>query len=88
MRRWRGILPCGSKGGGVAVSDDLKNWEVLNLSVPDNRNMVIFPERVGGEIVRLERPFAAWYMMPPERFEVWLSTSPDGRYWGNSSTVR
>ncbi len=42
--------------GGVAVTDDFHNWEVMSVSVPDNRNMVLFPEKIGGRYVRLERP--------------------------------
>lgn len=72
--------------GGVAVTDDLENWDVLSVSVPDNRNMVIFPERLDGKIVRLERPFAG-YLRPGDRFDTWLSASPDGRYWGDSELV-
>ena len=72
--------------GGVAVTDDLEKWEVLNVSVPDNRNMVVFPERIDGKIVRLERPFAG-YLRPNDRFDMWLSRSPDGRYWGDSALV-
>ncbi len=79
---------CGQRGtrGGVAVSDDLENWEVLSVSAPDNRNMVIFPERVDGKIVRLERPFAG-YGRPGDRFDIWMSCSPDGRYWGDTRLV-
>lgn len=72
--------------GGVAVTDDLHHWDVLNVSVPDNRNMVIFPERIDGKLVRLERPFAG-YLRPGDRFDMWLSASPDGRYWGDSRLV-
>ena len=38
--------------GGVAVTDDFQNWEVLSASPPDNRNMVLFPERIDGDVVR------------------------------------
>jgi beta-1,4-mannooligosaccharide/beta-1,4-mannosyl-N-acetylglucosamine phosphorylase len=69
--------------GGVAVTDDLKNWEVLSVSAPDNRNMVIFPERIDGKLWRLERPFAA-AGRPGDRFDTWISASPDGRYWGET----
>lgn len=72
--------------GGVAVTDDLESWEVLSVSVPDNRNMAIFPERFDGEIVRLERPFAG-YPRPGDKFDIWLSRSPDGRHWGESQLV-
>ena len=46
--------------GAIAVTDDLKNWEVLYVSVPDNRNFALFPERVNGKICRLERPFPVY----------------------------
>src|SRR5918993_1511398 len=32
--------------GGVAVTEDFSSFRVLSLSVPDNRNMVLFPERI------------------------------------------
>ena len=73
--------------GGIAVTDDLKQFEILSLSVPDNRNMVLFPERVGGKYVRLERPFPVYSRGGGELFDVWLSDSPDLRYWGNSALV-
>jgi beta-1,4-mannooligosaccharide/beta-1,4-mannosyl-N-acetylglucosamine phosphorylase len=72
--------------GGVAVTEDFEKWKVLNVSVPDNRNMVIFPQRFGGKIVRLERPFAG-YFRPGDPFDIWMSVSPDGRYWGDSRLV-
>ena len=43
--------------GGIAVTDDFESFEILSLSVPDNRNMVLFPEKIGGRYARLERPF-------------------------------
>lgn len=72
--------------GGIAVTDDLEHFEVLSLSAPDNRNMVLFPERVGGKYVRLERPFPV-YMREKPFFDVWLSDSPDLVYWGNAELV-
>ena len=73
--------------GGIAVTDDLEHFEILSLSVPDNRNMVLFPERVGGKYVRLERPFPVYSRGGGELFDVWLSDSPDLRYWGSSALV-
>ncbi|MBN2389737.1 MAG: glycosidase, partial [Anaerolineae bacterium] len=34
--------------GGIAVTEDFATWEVLSLTAPDNRNLVLFPERIGG----------------------------------------
>ena len=73
--------------GGIAVTDDFDRFEVLSLSVPDNRNMVLFPERIGGRFVRLERPFPVYSRGGRDRFDIWLSDSPDLRYWGNSGLV-
>lgn len=75
--------------GGVAVTDDLERFEVLSLSAPDNRNMVLFPERINGKFARLERPFPVYGSggRGPERFDIWYSDSADGKYWGNTQLV-
>ncbi len=73
--------------GGIAVTDDLDKWEVLSLSTPDNRNMVLFPERLNGKFMRLERPFPIYGRGAPESFDLWFSDSPDCVYWGNSQLV-
>ncbi len=76
-----------SKGGGVvnvtATTEDFESWDIVNVCVPPNRNHVIFPERIGGNIVRLERPFVG----QGQRFHTWISSSPDGRYWGDSEIL-
>jgi beta-1,4-mannooligosaccharide/beta-1,4-mannosyl-N-acetylglucosamine phosphorylase len=55
--------------------------------LPDNRNTGLFPERVGGYFVRLDRPFPVYSRTQPERFDIWLSQSPDLRFWGDSRLV-
>jgi len=76
--------------GGIAVTEDFSRFDILSLSVPDNRNMVLFPEKIGGKYVRLERPFPVYsragigtspFNTP---FDTWISDSPDLAYWGNS----
>lgn len=71
--------------GGIAVTDDFDHWDVLSLSLPDNRNMVLFPEKINGRYVRLERPMLAYYLR--QRYDVWMSTSPDLCDWGESQLV-
>ncbi len=73
--------------GGIAVTDDLKEFEILTLTVPDNRNMVLFPEKIGGYYYRLERPFPIYGRSEPEAFDVWISRSPDMVHWGASDLV-
>lgn len=72
--------------GGIAVTDDFDKFEIISMSVPDNRNMVLFPEKIGGMYVRLERPFPV-YSRGGERFDTWISDSPDLKYWGNSNLL-
>ena len=72
--------------GGIAVTDDFDKFEILSLSAPDNRNMVLFPEKVGGYYCRLERPMPV-YSRGRDRFDTWLSYSPDFRFWGDSKLV-
>jgi beta-1,4-mannooligosaccharide/beta-1,4-mannosyl-N-acetylglucosamine phosphorylase len=73
--------------GGIAVTDDLERWDLLSLSAPDNRNMVLFPQKLGGKFLRLERPFPIYGRGAPESFDLWFSDSPDCAYWGNTQLV-
>jgi beta-1,4-mannooligosaccharide/beta-1,4-mannosyl-N-acetylglucosamine phosphorylase len=73
--------------GGIAVTDDFAHFDVLHLTTPDNRNMVLFPERVDGRYLRLERPFPVYSRGGVDRFDIWASASPDLRYWGDSRLV-
>jgi len=62
-------------------SADLQTLTFVDyICAPDNRNMVIFPEKVGGRYVRLERPNVA---SAGGKGDVWLAHSPDLRHWGD-----
>lgn len=76
----------GIRGLIVKVAPDLKSYEIMTATVPDNRNMVLFPEKINDCFVRLERPFPL-YGRRNHRFDIWLSRSPDMRYWGDSAVV-
>lgn len=73
--------------GGIAVTDDLEHFDILSLSTPDLRNMVLFPEKIGGSYVRLERPFTVYGRGGVDRFDTWISHSPDLVYWGRSELL-
>lgn len=46
---------------------------------PENKDVVLFPKRFGGEFVALHRPaMHAPFCVP----EMWIARSPDGRHWG------
>jgi beta-1,4-mannooligosaccharide/beta-1,4-mannosyl-N-acetylglucosamine phosphorylase len=73
--------------GGIARTEDLRHFEILSMSVPDNRNMVLFSEKMDDKYVRLERPFPVYGRGGGERFDIWISDSPDLKYWGNSDLL-
>jgi beta-1,4-mannooligosaccharide/beta-1,4-mannosyl-N-acetylglucosamine phosphorylase len=72
--------------GGIARTEDFSTFDILSLSVPDNRNMVLFPEKIGGRYFRLERPFPV-YSRGRDRFDTWSGWSTDLRYWGDHELV-
>ncbi len=73
--------------GGIATTEDFERFEIQSLSLPDNRNMVMFPEKIGGKYLRLERPLPVYSRGGGEHFDIWMSDSPDLRYWGNSKLL-
>ena len=73
--------------GGIAITRDFESIEIQSLSVPDNRNMVLLPEKVGGRYVRLERPFPVYSRGGVDRFDMWISYSYDLKYWGDSKLL-
>jgi len=46
---------------------------------PENKDVVLFPERIRGHYMALHRPNPAQHFSPPE---MWLATSPDLIHWG------
>lgn len=77
----------GIRGAIASVSDDFSRIEIISMTVPDNRNMVLFPQKIGGEFVRLERPFPVYGRGGRDRFDIWISFSPDLIYWGKSQLL-
>ena len=75
--------------GCAAGTDDFERGEVLSASVPDNRNMVLFPEKIGGQYVRYERPVNTEgnNLFSDDQAMMWMSSSPDLRHWGNSRHI-
>ena len=67
--------------------EDFERFDILSLSAPDNRNMVLFPEKAAGKYCRLERPFPVYSRGGRDRFDIWFADSPDLVYWGNQQLV-
>lgn len=77
----------GVRGCIAKVVGNFDGIEIISASAPDNRNMVLFPEKINGKYVRLERPFPVYSRGGVDRFDLWLSKSPDLVFWGETELV-
>lgn len=77
----------GIRGAIAKINEDFTAYEIISATVPDNRNMVLFPEKIGGYYYRLERPFPVYSRGGRDRFDMWISKSPDLKFWGESKMV-
>ena len=67
----------------LAKTKDFRQVERVSLiTQADYRNVVIFPEKFGGLYARLDRPHSG---IAP--LSIWISYSPDLRYWGESQLI-
>ena len=67
----------------LAKTKDFKKVERFSLiTEADYRNVVIFPEKVKGLYVRLDRPHSE--IIP---WSIWISYSPDLKFWGESKLI-
>ncbi len=77
----------GLRGCIAKLNNTFDDFEIISASVPDNRNMVLFPEKIGGYYYRLERPFPVYSRGGKDRFDIWCSKSPDLKFWGESELL-
>jgi len=54
------------------------------LFTTENKDVVIFPEKIANDYVALHRPLSATPFGPPE---IWMAYSPDLIHWGNHHCV-
>lgn len=67
----------------LGKTKDFCSFERISLiTQADSRNTVIFPEKINGLYVRLDRPHSE---ISP--WSIWISYSPDLRFWGESRVV-
>lgn len=68
---------------GLAKTTDFKSVErVAFITQADYRNTVLFPEKINGRYVKLDRPHSD---ISP--WSIWISYSPDLLHWGDSRIV-
>lgn len=63
---------------------DFKQFEDLgNMLHPDNKDVTIFPEKIGNLYYALHRPSTSEYGKP----NIWIASSPDLIHWGDHRVV-
>jgi predicted GH43/DUF377 family glycosyl hydrolase len=67
----------------LAKTTDFESVERVSLiTQADYRNTVLFPEKIGGRYVRLDRPHSE---ISP--WSIWITYSPDLVHWGDSRVI-
>ena len=62
---------------------DFEDFKWIGLvSEPNNRNGIMFPEKINGKFVRLDRPGTSW-----DGGDMWMSESVDLVHWGNARRI-
>ena len=79
------IRPGQGPGGPAALLErtlDFKTSEFIDcIALPPNRVPCLFPEKINGKYVRLDRPYQ--FEAAHEMGAIWISFSPDLIHWGH-----
>jgi predicted GH43/DUF377 family glycosyl hydrolase len=68
----------------LACTQDFRNIHRVGvITLPENKDVVLFPEKINGRYARLERPLT----QSSHRGDIWLSFSPDLLHWGDPRPV-
>ena len=71
--------------GSLATSPDATKWQRKGIIFcKQNKNVVLFPEKIGGRYVALHRPEGSLNFSDPS---IWISYSPDLKYWGEETSI-
>jgi beta-1,4-mannooligosaccharide/beta-1,4-mannosyl-N-acetylglucosamine phosphorylase len=69
---------------GIGSTSDFVTFERISLATEvDNKDAVLFPERIKGEYAIINRPGG----MGGKKGSLWISYSPDLIYWGKSAVL-
>ncbi len=68
----------------LARTQDFELYErVAVMTLPDNKDIVLFPKKISGRYAKLDRPMTR----PPSVGDIWISFSHDLHYWGDPRPV-
>jgi predicted GH43/DUF377 family glycosyl hydrolase len=78
------VSPHGIATGLLSTTDFVTFRRHGLIFCPENKDVVLFPEKVMGNYVALHRPSGSVRFRPPE---VWLARSPDLIHWGTHTQL-
>lgn len=80
------IRPGNSEWGCVAFLYKTKDFKTVEpveiIALPHNRVPCLFPDKINGEYVRLDRPYSVGAPYEKSFANIWISRSPDLIHWG------
>lgn len=69
----------------LMVTDDFRTFKRLGIILPfDNKDSVIFPQKIGGLYYLFHRPSKSDF----GHLDMWIAESPDLLHWGNHQIVK
>ena len=79
---------CVSRYGVSTALASTKDFNTIDrhgvIFHPENKDVVLFPETIGGEYVAIHRPYPGTQFSPPQ---MWLARSPDLLHWGRHEPI-
>ena len=83
---WNGDMKVNMSRSGIAVSEDLINWKQVGFTTPeglDDRDNILFPEKINGKFVLLRRPQrdSEGNLYKGYKPSIWISYSEDLVEW-------
>nr|HID58552.1 glycosidase [Desulfobacterales bacterium] len=70
--------------GGIGYTKDFHHFQRVTLATTvDDKDLVLFPEKIGGNYVMLNRPGG----IGKDGGSIWITYSPDLVYWGKAKVV-
>ncbi len=80
------IRPGNSSWGCIAMLYRTKDFRTVEpveiIALPHNRVPSLFPEKINGEYVRIDRPYSLGAPYEKSYAHMWISYSPDLIHWG------
>lgn len=81
-----GLTLRGSISTNLAVSKDCLNWKRKGIIFGEqDKDAVLFPEKVKGKFVIFDRPEGGFEFSPPH---IWVAYSKDSEYWGKLNPIK